>query len=91
MVHVALDAGLPLLPPFKKGDADFGHGVNFAVAGATALPPDGLAALNISSPLANASLSEQLDWMDTHFNSLPDNQRSQYIIQFYFISLLLIL
>ncbi|KAG6420745.1 hypothetical protein SASPL_117283 [Salvia splendens] len=35
---MALDAGVPLLPPYKNSGADFRHGVNFAVAGSTALP-----------------------------------------------------
>ncbi|KAK4398651.1 Acetylajmalan esterase [Sesamum angolense] len=37
--YIAMDAGLPFLPPYKNLDAaDFEHGVNFAVAGSTALP-----------------------------------------------------
>ncbi|KAL0306228.1 UNVERIFIED_CONTAM: Acetylajmalan esterase [Sesamum radiatum] len=34
--YIAMDAGLPFLPPYKNLDAaDFEHGVNFAVAGST--------------------------------------------------------
>ncbi|XP_057772908.1 acetylajmalan esterase-like [Salvia miltiorrhiza] len=68
--YFAMDAGLPLLPPFKKYDADFSHGVNFAVVGATALPWDALAALNISSPVTNTSLSVQLDSLSAYFCSI---------------------
>ncbi|XP_057804615.1 acetylajmalan esterase-like [Salvia miltiorrhiza] len=67
--YFAMDAGLPLLPPFKKWDADFSHGVNFAVAGSTALPWEALAALNISSPVTNTSLSVQLDSLSAYFCS----------------------
>ncbi|KAG5626157.1 hypothetical protein H5410_011375 [Solanum commersonii] len=34
---LARESGLPLLNPFKYRSANFRHGVNFAVAGATAL------------------------------------------------------
>ncbi|XP_057773042.1 acetylajmalan esterase-like [Salvia miltiorrhiza] len=72
--YLAMEAGLPLLPPFKQCGADFSHGVNFAVAGSTALPSNALADLNISSSKTNNSLSVQLDWMSAYFHSLCNNQ-----------------
>ncbi|KAL2247714.1 GDSL esterase/lipase At5g03980-like [Sesamum indicum] len=68
--YIALDAGLPFLPAYKDRDADFKHGVNFAVAGSTALPSHVLAAKHILSPVTTSSLTIQLGWMSTHFNSI---------------------
>lgn len=70
-------SGLPLLNPYKKVNADFRHGANFAVAGATALPVDILADRNILSSVTNSSLNVQLDWMSTYFNSICQPGRSQ--------------
>ncbi|KAM7481945.1 hypothetical protein LguiB_006528 [Lonicera macranthoides] len=72
--YIALASGLPLLNPYKKVNADFRHGANFAVAGATALPVGLLANRNILSSITNSSLNVQLDWMSTYFNSIcqPD-------------------
>ena len=61
--------GLPYLEPYKKAHANFEHGVNFAVAGATALSEEALKAKNITNPATNSSLSVQLEWMASHFNS----------------------
>ncbi|KAL2469166.1 GDSL esterase/lipase [Forsythia ovata] len=66
---IALSSGLPLLKPYKEAEANFSHGVNFAVAGSTALPVETLAAMNILSPVTTSSLDVQLDWMHSHFNS----------------------
>ncbi|GFY89001.1 GDSL-like Lipase/Acylhydrolase superfamily protein [Actinidia rufa] len=73
--YLAIALGLPLLNPYKMTDADFRHGVNFAVAGSTALPVEFLTKKNISSPATNSSLSVQLDWMLTHFDSLCHEKR----------------
>ncbi|GMP40141.1 hypothetical protein CsSME_00010702 [Camellia sinensis var. sinensis] len=72
---LAMAAGLPFLNPYKNIDADFRHGVNFAVAGSTALPIEVLANQNISSPLTSSSLTVQLDSMFTHFNSICYTER----------------
>ncbi|XP_021735098.1 acetylajmalan esterase-like [Chenopodium quinoa] len=69
----ALD--IPHLNPYLKRDADFTHGVNFAVAGATALPAEFLADKNIVNYVTNSSLSVQLDWMWSHFNSICYNDQ----------------
>lgn len=73
LIITALDAGVPLLPPYRDGGADFRHGVNFAVAGSTALPWYELAAENVSSSVTNSSLFVQLDWMAALFNSTCHN------------------
>uniref|UniRef100_M1B0G5 Alpha-L-fucosidase 2 n=1 Tax=Solanum tuberosum TaxID=4113 RepID=M1B0G5_SOLTU len=65
---IAVESGLPLLNPYKDENADFRHGVNFAVAGCTALSAKSLAGNNIVNiALTNSSLSVQLDWMSSHF------------------------
>ncbi|KAI3456788.1 hypothetical protein Pfo_013451 [Paulownia fortunei] len=68
--YIAMAAGLPLLPPYKNMDTNFRHGVNFAVAGSTALPSEVLASRHIFSPVTTSSLNVQLEWMSTHFNSI---------------------
>ncbi|PIN18142.1 Chlorogenate--glucarate O-hydroxycinnamoyltransferase [Handroanthus impetiginosus] len=73
--YIAMAAGLPLLPPYKDIEADFSFGVNFAVAGSTALPTEVLSAKHIFSPVTNSSLNVQLDWMSTHFNSICRDHR----------------
>ncbi|KAG5541591.1 hypothetical protein RHGRI_021431 [Rhododendron griersonianum] len=62
-------SGLPFLSPYEKKDGDFKQGVNFAVAGATALPTEVLAKMNIANPDTNSSLKVQLDWMSGYFNT----------------------
>ncbi|KAL0443264.1 UNVERIFIED_CONTAM: GDSL esterase/lipase [Sesamum latifolium] len=75
-VRTARAAGLSFLPPYKNLDAaDFEHGVNFAVAGSTALPSKVLAAQHIFSPVTTSSLNVQLDWMFNHFTSICRNSR----------------
>ncbi|XP_021898157.1 acetylajmalan esterase-like, partial [Carica papaya] len=68
--YIALSAGIPLLGPYLNKNVSFTHdyGVNFAVAGSTALPVETLAAQNVFSPVTNSSLTRQLNWMSTHFN-----------------------
>ncbi|GAV68886.1 Lipase_GDSL domain-containing protein [Cephalotus follicularis] len=75
--YLALGAGIPFLDAYLNPNATFTHGrgVNFAVAGSTALPVENLAAKNILAPVTNSSLSKQLDWMFTHFNSICFNER----------------
>ncbi|KAF7138041.1 hypothetical protein RHSIM_Rhsim07G0191300 [Rhododendron simsii] len=73
--YFAISAGLPFLNPYENIGADFGHGVNFAVAGATALPVEFLASKLIFSLLTESSLSVQLDWMSGHFSSICSTDR----------------
>ncbi|KAK8692333.1 hypothetical protein V6N13_075801 [Hibiscus sabdariffa] len=69
---LALSAGIPFLQPYLNSEALFtrGRGVNFAVAGSTALPVEILARNRVVAPVTNSSLSKQLDWMFTHFNGI---------------------
>ncbi|WOH04605.1 hypothetical protein DCAR_0624016 [Daucus carota subsp. sativus] len=69
--YLAMAAGLPFLSPYLKREADFEHGVNFAVASSTAMSIEDLAARNISvSPeTVNSSLSVQVDWMANYLRT----------------------
>ena len=58
--YLAKDLGLPLLNPYLDEGADFSHGVNFAVAGATALDAASLARRGVAVPHTNSSLGVQL-------------------------------
>ncbi|KAK8651477.1 hypothetical protein V6N13_141078 [Hibiscus sabdariffa] len=66
---IALSAGLPLLDAYLNKDGIFDHGVNFAVAGATAMPVEDLYKINVSFVPTSMSLSEQLDWMSSYFDT----------------------
>ncbi|KAM0861938.1 hypothetical protein ACQ4PT_045583 [Festuca glaucescens] len=57
---LAKDLGLPLLSPFLDKGADFTHGVNFAVTGATALDTATLAKMGVNMAHTNSSLGVQL-------------------------------
>ncbi|XP_019051605.1 PREDICTED: GDSL esterase/lipase At5g03980-like [Nelumbo nucifera] len=61
---------LPFLNPYLARDADFSHGVNFAVAGSTALDTSSLAKNKIIPPVTNSSLSVQLGWFKDHLKSI---------------------
>ncbi|XP_070049940.1 acetylajmalan esterase-like [Nicotiana tomentosiformis] len=66
---IALESGLPLLNPIKDQTANFRHGADFAVAGATALPVEILENKKMVNLSTNSSLSVQLDWMSSHFQT----------------------
>ncbi|XP_060219142.1 acetylajmalan esterase-like [Lycium barbarum] len=66
---IALESGLPLLNPYKDQNANFRHGANFAVAGATALSAPVMAEKKIAMSITNSSLSVQLDWMSSHLET----------------------
>ncbi|XP_043694357.1 acetylajmalan esterase-like [Telopea speciosissima] len=68
--YIAMALQIPLLNPYLKRDSDFSHGVNFAVAGSTALDTTFLAKQRIFSPLTNSSLFVQLGWFMTHLKSI---------------------
>ncbi|KAE8656268.1 putative pentatricopeptide repeat-containing protein [Hibiscus syriacus] len=78
--NAALSAGIPFLQPYLNSEALFsrGRGVNFAVAGSTALPVEILAENGIVAPVTNTSLSRQLDWMFTHFNGICRDDEDCY-------------
>ncbi|XP_022746945.1 acetylajmalan esterase-like [Durio zibethinus] len=66
--YLALSAEIPFLDAYLSKDGLFDHGVNFAVAGATALSEKDLTRKNVSFVPINRSLSQQLDWMFSYFN-----------------------
>ncbi|KAJ4962104.1 hypothetical protein NE237_022014 [Protea cynaroides] len=74
--YFALSLRLPLLNPYLEKDADFTHGVNFAVAGSTALDTSFLAENNIGSPVTNSSLFVQLDWLKSHLTSICSTEKA---------------
>ncbi|XVF04788.1 hypothetical protein REPUB_Repub05bG0115500 [Reevesia pubescens] len=70
----AHSAGIPFLNPYLNSEAlSRDRGVNFAVAGSTALPVGILAKDKIIAPVTNSSLSRQLDWMSTYFNGICED------------------
>ncbi|XVF39552.1 hypothetical protein PTKIN_Ptkin01aG0043300 [Pterospermum kingtungense] len=73
--YLALSAGVHFLSPYLDSEALYtrGGGVNFAVAGSTALPVEILAQNGVIAPVTNSSLSQQLDWMFTYFNVICRN------------------
>ena len=60
---------LSLVSPYMDKDADFASGVNFAVAGATALDRAVLLQGGVMMPPASVPLSTQLDWFKSHLNA----------------------
>ena len=69
----AQSAGVPFLNAYLDRDALATRGgrggVNFAVAGSTALPVEVLAVNHhVLAPVTNTSLTTQLHWMSTYFN-----------------------
>ncbi|KAL0464139.1 UNVERIFIED_CONTAM: GDSL esterase/lipase [Sesamum latifolium] len=67
---VAKALSLPFLPPYRNPNADRSHGVNFAVAGATAIRQSFFLKNNISFNLVAQSLQNQLVW----FNKMLENE-----------------
>lgn len=71
---IAESLGLPLIPPSQAGKAaadvttELGQGVNYAVAGATALDSSFHEARGVYNTMTNASLKVQLGWFK---ESLP--------------------
>ncbi|KAI7736461.1 hypothetical protein M8C21_017593 [Ambrosia artemisiifolia] len=64
---IAEGLGLPLIPPYvgdkrNLSNKDVGQGVNYAVAGATALSSSFHEARGVSNPTTNATLQVQLKW-----------------------------
>ncbi|KAL3522443.1 hypothetical protein ACH5RR_015277 [Cinchona calisaya] len=65
---IAENLGLPLIPPYLAGK-DFGEGVNFAVAGATAIDDSFFRERGIHNPFTNVSLGTQLGWFKDMLDS----------------------
>ncbi|CAI9113339.1 OLC1v1013921C1 [Oldenlandia corymbosa var. corymbosa] len=70
---VAKALNLPLLPPYLEKNVSFSHGVNFAVAGSTALDNAFFLERNIIVPSTNIPLSHQITWFKEHLNSVSDD------------------
>ncbi|XP_071912169.1 acetylajmalan esterase-like [Coffea arabica] len=68
--YIAMELGLPLLNPNLNSNASFNNGVNFSVAGATALNTSFLAARGVFVPAIFTPLSGQLDWLRRYLHSL---------------------
>ncbi|KAK9757800.1 hypothetical protein RND81_01G186800 [Saponaria officinalis] len=62
----------PFLNPYLDRQANFSQGVNFAVAGSTALDTATLQNMGVMSPVTTSSLNVQLDWFRTHLESICD-------------------
>ncbi|GKA70644.1 SGNH hydrolase-type esterase domain-containing protein [Tanacetum coccineum] len=75
---IAESLGFPFIPPYLHDiETDnavvFRQGVNYAVAGATALNSSVLAARGILNPLTHASLEVQLEWLKQSLPSICGN------------------
>ncbi|KAL3522440.1 hypothetical protein ACH5RR_015274 [Cinchona calisaya] len=74
---IAENLGLHLIQPYLAGK-DFGEGVNFAVAGATAIDDSFFRERGIHNPFTNVSLGTQLGWfkdMLDSFCSKPSDRK----------------
>jgi len=70
---------LSLVSPYLDKGADFASGVNFAVAGATALDRSVLLLSGVMAPPASVPLSSQLDWFKSHLNATCPSQEGSYV------------
>lgn len=68
--YTATALGLPLLNPSSEQNASFSNGVNYAVAGATALDSSFFASNGIIVPPIVGSLFTQLSSFFTYLNSI---------------------
>ena len=74
----ARSAKLPYLDAYLNPERSFYGGcggVNFAVAGSTALPVEALLLKNMMNIVTKESLSTQLEWMSTYFNTCSKGNR----------------
>lgn len=67
---VAGALSLPLLPPYLDSAADRSHGLNFAVAGCTAINHRFYVRNNITLNITPQSLGTQWGWFERHLESL---------------------
>nr|CAB3504971.1 unnamed protein product [Digitaria exilis] len=72
--YFAMALNLSLVSPYMDKGADFASGVNFAVAGATALDRAVLLQSGVMMPPASVPLSTQLDWFRSHLNATCGSQ-----------------
>ncbi|XP_019199812.1 PREDICTED: acetylajmalan esterase-like [Ipomoea nil] len=66
---IAGAVGLPLLNPYLDKNASFTNGVNFAVAGSTALDIGFLAQKGVVIPNITVPLGAQINWLKTYLSS----------------------
>jgi hypothetical protein len=79
-VNAAMALNLSLVSPYLDKGADFASGVNFAVAGATALDRSVLLLSGVMAPPASVPLSSQLDWFKAHLNATCPSQEGSYVL-----------
>ncbi|KAL3643498.1 hypothetical protein CASFOL_014313 [Castilleja foliolosa] len=77
---IAQSLGLPLLQPYVgggeiNGGRSFTKGVNFAVAGASALDYNFYENIGIHNKETNVSLGTQLDWLKQFLATIPDGRK----------------
>ncbi|KAG6775049.1 hypothetical protein POTOM_018475 [Populus tomentosa] len=80
--YIARSAKLPYPGAYLNSARKFSGGrggVNFAVAGSTALPAEALSSKNIVNIVTNESLSSQLEWMFSYFNTTCSEDCAQEI------------
>ncbi|KAK1284800.1 Acetylajmalan esterase [Acorus calamus] len=73
--YLAMSLGLPFLNPYLDEHAPVRHGLNFAVAGATALDKSFFTKKNINIPYTNSSLNVQLNWFNNHLNNMCSTEQ----------------
>ncbi|EEF49897.1 carboxylic ester hydrolase, putative [Ricinus communis] len=77
--YIAQSAGLPFLQPYENPNPTFKNGIEFAVAGVSALSVETPAKCHIPPRITNSSLNVQLEWLDkyvqTKCNGSKDCQR----------------
>jgi phospholipase/lecithinase/hemolysin len=61
---LANSLSLPFVPPYLSRNSDFSHGVNFAVAGSTAIEYEFYVKHNISIDIVPVSIMTELGWYD---------------------------
>ncbi|XP_072962592.1 acetylajmalan esterase-like [Typha angustifolia] len=72
--YIARDLGLPLLNPYLDKQANFDNGVNFAVAGATALDRSFFAQEATLPPFTSSSLGVQFGWFKDYLKTICSSQ-----------------
>lgn len=88
-MHAAQDLGLPFLNPYLGKNKSFDHGVNFAVAGATAMDLTDQFSGRFFAPFSSNSLNVQLRWFKDYMKSTfstdegnsPDQFRSFFFLK----------
>nr|GMD49562.1 acetylajmalan esterase-like [Ipomoea batatas] len=73
---IAAALNLPFVDAYLNANGSFAHGVNFAVAGATASDEDFFTERNISTSNFKPAISKQLEWFETHINNCTDSKKS---------------